>query len=160
MSSNIRCSIQSALLLTTLLFSIPPAYAQSKDLFIGTWVLDADHSQFTPGPGPTDRKMIFEMKPNGLHHLTDTTGNNGGVSTIDYTAKFDGADYPIDGTAIDTVALKRTDANTIERSGKVRGMPAETCSMKVSSDGKTLTMTTKGSYRGTNYSSTQVYKRQ
>ena len=160
MCSNFGRPMQAALSLTALLFLIRPAHAQSKDLFIGTWVLDADHSQFTPGPGPTDRKMIFEMKPNGLHHLTDTTGNNGGVSTIDYTAKFDGADYPIDGTAIDTVSLKRADANTIERTGKVRGMPAETCTMKVSSDGKTLTMSTKGSYHGTNYSSTQVYKRQ
>ncbi len=137
-----------------------PALGQSNDPFLGKWVLDPDASQFTPAPGPTNRTMSFEMKSGSLHHVTDTFNANGGLAAIDYSAKFDGADYPIDGTAIDTVSLKRTDPHTIERTGKVRGMPAETCIMKVSPDGKVLTMTVKGSYRGTNYASTQVYKRQ
>jgi len=160
MRSNIRHLSLAALILTLSLFEIRTVYGQSKDPFIGKWALDPDHSQFTPGPGPTNRTMIFEMKPKGLHNLTDTTNANGGVSTIDYTAKFDGADYPVEGTAIDTVSLKRVDANTIERTGKVRGMPSESCTMKVSPNGKTLTETIKGSYHGTNYSSTQVYNRQ
>jgi hypothetical protein len=107
-----------------------------------------------------DRTMTIDMKNGGLHSLTDTVGNNGGVSTIEFTAKFDGADYPIDGTDLDTVALKRDGPNEIERTGKVRGMPSETCTMKVSPDDKTLTMTVNGSYHGVHYTSTQIYKRQ
>ena len=134
--------------------------AQSKDAFLGKWVLDADHSQFTPGPGPFDRSMIFEVKSGGLHNLTSTRTANGGIMTIEYTAKFDGHDYAIDGTGLDTVSIKRDDPNTIERTGKVRGMPSETCTMKIAPDGKTLTMTVKGMYNGANYASTQIYRRQ
>ncbi len=136
------------------------SYAQSKDAFLGKWVMDPDHSQFTPGPGPFDRSMIFDMKNGSLHNLTSTRTANGGITTIEYTAKFDGHDYPIDGTGLDTVSIKRDDPNTIERTGKVRGMPSETCTMKIAPDGKTLTMTVKGAYNGANYASTQIYRRQ
>lgn len=161
MRSNFRHLILAApVFAASLLLQTQPASAQSKDLFAGKWTLDLSKSQFTPGPGPSERTMTLEMKNDSLHHLTDTYGGNGGLSTIEYTAKFDGADYPIEGTAIDTVSLKHLDANTIERIGKVRGKPAETCTMKVSSDGKTLTMIVKGSYYGTSYGSTQVYNRE
>lgn len=157
-----RSVIPASCLFASALLLVGPAMAASKDAFVGTWVLDPDHSQFTPGPGPTNRTMTFEMKANGLHHLTKTINNNGGLSTIDYTAEFDNHDYPVEGAAIDTVSLKRDSPMEIERTGKVHGVatPAESCMMKVSPDGKTLTMTIKGDYRGTKYASTQLYKRQ
>jgi hypothetical protein len=133
----------------------------SKDPFLGTWLLDADHSKFVPGPVPEDRTMIFEEKDGGLRHLTKTPNLFlSSTDDIDYTAKFDGKDYPITGTGLDTVALKRIDAHTIERTGKVHGKVSEMCTMTVSPDGKTLTMEVKGNYNGTNYSSDQVYHRQ
>jgi len=67
---------------------------------------------------------------------------------------------PIEGSQLDTVALKRVDANTVERTGKVKGQVAETVTMKISGAGKILTMTTKGSIDGVDYSSTQVYAKQ
>jgi len=159
MHLNVRHFSRTVLVVGLSLFA-QSLFAQSKDAFLGKWVMDPDQSQFTPGPGPFDRSMIFEMKNGGLHNLTSTKNANGGTTIIEYTAKFDGADYPIDGTGLDTVSIKRDDPNTIERTGKVRHMPSETCMMKVSPDGKTLTMTVKGSYNGANYSSTQIYKRQ
>jgi len=160
MHFSIRHFACTAAILGVSVFLQSSLFAQSKDAFVGKWTLDPDKSQFTPGPGPFDRTMMFEIKNGSLHHLTDTKNANGGIATIDYTAKFDGGDYPIDGTGLDTVSLKRDDANTIERVGKVRQMPSETCMMKISPDGKTLTMTVKGSYNGATYSSMQVYKRQ
>jgi hypothetical protein len=138
-----------------------PAIGQTKDPFVSSWILDADKSQFVPGPGPEDRKMIFEAKENGIRHTTKTL--NAFLSTtddIDYTAKFDGKDYPITGTGLDTVSLKRIDANTIERTGKVRGKVTETGAMKVSADGKVLTVSLKGSYNGQDYSSVQILTRE
>lgn len=137
------------------------AIAQTKDPFLGSWILDADKSQFVPGPGPEDRKMIFEAKENGIRHTTKTL--NAFLSTtddIDYTARFDGKDYPITGTGLDTVSLKRIDANTIERTGKVRSKVTESGTMKVSPDGKVLTVSLKGSYNGTDYSSIQILTRE
>jgi len=136
------------------------ATAQTPDPFVGTWQLDADNSTFDPGPGPTDRTMKFEMTPNGLHHQTLTPTLFAGTNIIEYTAKFDGKDYEILGSGLDTVSLKRVDAKTIERTGKESGKVSETCEMKISPDGKTLTVTTKGAFRGTPYSSVQILKRQ
>jgi hypothetical protein len=134
--------------------------APKADPFLGKWELDTDNSTFTPGQPPLSRTMTFEMKDGGLHHQTLTPNLFGGSNIIDYTAKFDGKDYEIIGTGLDTVSLKRVDADTIERTGKESGKPSETCTMKVSADGKTLTVTTKGSFRGTSYSSVQILKRQ
>jgi len=139
------------------------SFGQSKkpDPFIGNWEVDVDHSTFTPGPSPMSRTMKFEMKDDGaLRHQTLTPNLFGGANIIDYTAKFDGKDYDIIGTGLDTVSLKRVDANTIERTGKESGKVAESCTMKVSPDGKTMTITTKGAFRGTEYSSVQILKRQ
>jgi hypothetical protein len=138
-----------------------PILAQTKDPFAGTWQLDVDKSKFVPPPGPASRMMTIEVKPDGsFRHVMTTPGQFGGQTEIEYTAKFDGKDYMILGTGLDTVALKRVDQNTIERTGKERGKEAETCMMKLSPDHNTLTMTIKGTYNGVNYSSTQVYHRQ
>jgi len=111
--------------------------AQSKDPLIGTWTLDGTKSTFDPGPPPPGtRTMIFAAADNGIKHKMDPE------------------------SPLDTVSLKRIDANTIERSGKIRGKVVETCTMKVSPDGKTLTVTTMGSIQGNDYSSVQVYFRQ
>lgn len=156
-----RCNIAVLFLGASLLLPAHSATAQKKDPFVGTWLLDSDKSQFVPGPTPQDRTMIFEFKNGGLRHLTKTL--NAFLSTsddIDYTAKFDGKDYPITGTGLDTVSLKRVDANTIERVGKEGGKVTETCTMKVSPDGKLLTVSIKGTFNGTNYSSQQILTRE
>ena len=70
------------------------------------------------------------------------------------------ADAQAASQALDTVAVKRINANTVERSGKVAGKIVETATRTVSADGKTLTIVTKGNLDGTEYSSTQVYEKQ
>lgn len=138
--------------------------AQTKDPLIGTWLLDQTKSSFDPGPPPDGaRTMTFVATDNGFTHTTRTkTQNNGAFDiVIEYTAKYDGKDYKMDPESpLDTVSLKRIDANTVERTGKVRGMAAETMTLKVSPDGKTLTVTTQGSVRGNDYYSVQVFDRQ
>jgi hypothetical protein len=162
MTSHARCAILLALISAALLCGNAVAAGnQAKDPFLGTWMMDSDKSTFVPGPVPEDRTMTFELKDGALHHITRTRNLFlGGTDDIDYTAKFDGKDYPITGTGLDTISLKRIDPNTIERTGKVRGNVTETGTMKVSPDGKVLTITIKGSYNGTNYSSVQGLTRQ
>jgi len=95
---------------------------------VSSWILlDADKSQFVPGPGPEDRKMIFEPKrmafatpPKDAQRLSEHHRRHR------LHGQIDGKDYPITGTGLDTVSLKRIDANTIERTGKVRGKVTET----------------------------------
>lgn len=140
-------------------------HAQGKtDPFVGTWRLDVDNSVFEPGPPPISRTMTIVPVDNGITHRIDSMVPLSGMTktavNLSYTAKFDGTDAPVMGSSnLDTVSIKRVDARTIERTGKARGMLIETCSMKVSPDGKRLTMVIKGSGEFP-YSSTQVFDRQ
>ena len=47
----------------------------------------------------------------------------------------------------------------IERVGKIKGAVVETSTWKLSPDGKTLTITTKGKIEGQDYSNTQLFER-
>ncbi len=62
-----------------------------------------------------------------------------------YTASYDGKDYPLNGSAVaDTVSLKRINERTSERMDKKAGKPVLTYTRVVSQDGKTMTVTIKG----------------
>ena len=147
-----------------LILALGPLSAQSKDPLIGTWTLDLGKSSFVPDNPPLKRTIIFTEKEGGIRCVVRTTARggleNGMVSESEYTAKYDGKDYEISESVLDTISLKKVDANTIERTGKVRGVVAETATMKVSQDGKMLTITTKGSVGPLDYSSVQVYQKQ
>jgi hypothetical protein len=128
---------------------------KTADPFIGTWALDPTQSSFVPGPVPAGRTMVFEAVDNGFRNMIMTEGIGANNS---YTVKFDGKDYAGDGASnIDTYSVKRVDANTIERRGKQGGKVVEIATFRISPDGKILNLTVKGSFQGTDYSSTQVY---
>jgi hypothetical protein len=136
------------------------ALAQTKDdPFIGRWVLDRARSEFSGAP-PEKRVTIFELTPAGIRHVTDTVIANGSTDRVEYTARYDGKDVQIQNSFLWTVSLKRVDARTIERTGKVMGMVAETSTRTVSPDGQTLTIKTNGTNGGNEYSSVQVFTRE
>ena len=140
------------------------AFAQAKDPLLGSWKLNRSKSTYNPGPAPVSRTMKFEVAGDGIRHVVETFVNNGsgtdeGVHIADYTAHFDGKDNVIRGSALDTVSLKRINARTVERTGKVRNAAVETQTWSVSADGKTLTVTTKGSNDGDDYSRVEVFDR-
>jgi len=63
----------------------------------------------------------------------------------DYTAAYDGNDYPIKGSPVaNTVTLKRIDARTTERFDKKDGHVMLVYRRVVSPDGKTMTVTIEG----------------
>jgi hypothetical protein len=136
------------------------ALAQATDPTLGTWVLNYGKSVFDPENTLQRRTATFEAVPDGFKHIQITLLANGSTSRVEYTVTFDGKDHPIVGSALDTVAVKRIDANTIERVGKIGGKIVETATRTISADGKTLTITTKGNLDGTEYGSTQVYERE
>jgi len=69
----------------------------------------------------------------------------GGRTATQYTANFDGKDYPLTGSPnADTVSLKRIDARTTERTDKKGGKVTVTLTRVVAQDGKTMTVTVRG----------------
>lgn len=136
------------------------ALGQGKDSLLGAWVLDRGNSVFDPDTTLESRSVAFEAKNGAVGFVQKTVTDRGNTVQINFEARYDGKDVPITGSQMDTVSLQRIDANTVERTGKIGGKVVETATMKVSSGGKTLTIVTKGSIDGVDYSSTQVYQKQ
>ena len=137
-----------------------PVLAQSKDPFAGTWLLARGKSDFEPPSNFFKRTMIIESVDNGHKCIVRTITDRQQTVEYVYQAQFDGKDTPTENSPFETISLKRIDANTIERAGKIKGQVVETSTMKLSEDGKILMLTTKGSFEGQVYSSTQVFNRQ
>jgi hypothetical protein len=137
------------------------ALAQTKDdPLIGRWTMDRAKSEFSGAP-PERRIAIFELTSDGrIRHITETLIANGSTDRVEYTAKYDSQDNPISNSFLWTVSVKRIDARTSERSGKVNGEVVETSTRAVSTDGQVLTITTKGTNNGNEYSSVQVFTRE
>jgi hypothetical protein len=119
--------------------------AQASDPRIGTWKLNSAKSKFNPGPPPQSLTVIVEPSGKG-EKVTAEIGNADGTRTTTvYTANFDGKNYPLTGSpAADTVSLKRIDSYTTERTDKKGDKVITTLRRVVSRDGKTMTVTTKG----------------
>lgn len=83
----------------------------------------------------SENGLLTTYKTNGDElTMTMKTGMN-------YTAKFDGKDYPLKGSyRFDTVSLKRIGERTFEETDKMKGQVVEFDTWTVSPDDKTLTL--------------------
>jgi hypothetical protein len=160
-----RVGVASVVAVTFIGLAAGSAFAQARDPLIGTWKLNRAKSSFNPGPAPVSRTMKFEPAGDGVKHHIETYVNNGsgtdeGVHITQYTAAFDGKDNAIQGSALDTVSLKRLNPRSVERTGRLAGAAIETQTWNVSADGKVLTVTTRGSNDNGDYSRVEVFEKQ
>ena len=134
--------LEIVMLLTALTLFVATAGA---DQLSGTWSMNAEKSMYSPGPPPKSLTVVIESDEN--NYKVDATGTDGDGKPIhvQYSAKFDGKDYPATGIAnADTVSVKRIDANTVETLQKKDGKVVMTVTTKVSADGKSRTSTWRG----------------
>lgn len=130
------------MLLTTVTLFVATAGADQSS---GTWTMNAEKSKFSPGPATKSLTVVVESDENNYKIEATGTDGDGKPIHVQYSAKFDGKDYPATGMVnADTVSVKRIDANTIETTQKKDGKVMMTVTTKVSSDGKTRTSTWHG----------------
>ena len=144
MPSFIRAShaVTCFLVLGTVLLTLS---AQGRDPRTGVWKLNLAKSTYKPGPPPTSQTVRIEPSGQGEHVRSEALNPNGTRVVMEYTAAFDGTDYPLKGSPVaDTVTLKRIDANTTERFDKKGGHVMLVYRRVVSPDGKTMTVTVNG----------------
>jgi hypothetical protein len=119
--------------------------AQSDNPRIGTWHLNVSKSTYSPGPAPKSQVLTIEAAGAGEKVTSESVSATGAKTVTVYTANYDGKPYPITGSeTADTVTLKRVDANTSERTDSKGGKAVQTLVRVVSKDGKTMTVTIKG----------------
>ena len=136
--------------------------AQAADPRVGTWKLNVAKSTYSPGPAPKSLTTKVEAAGDGEKITSEGVRGDDTPIRVEYTAQYDGKDHPITGSPMaDTVSLKRLDANTTERTDKKGGKVTQTLTRKVSSDGKTLTVTYKGTdAKGQPFNNVGVFEKQ
>src|SRR5262245_61826519 len=60
----------------------------------GTWKWNVAKSKYSPGPAPQSNTIKFEAIDGGIKLLADGADAQGKKTHNEYTAKFDGKDYP------------------------------------------------------------------
>jgi hypothetical protein len=134
-----------ALLVTGLVVTRPQVALAQGDPHVGTWVLNVAKSKYTPGPPPKEQTSVYSASGQGIKVTTKGTSADGKPTATDYTANFDGKDYPVTGNPDwDALSVKRVDSHTIEFTRKKAGKTVQTATSVVSKDGKTRTVTTAG----------------
>lgn len=154
----VACGVGAAVVIA----AMGTASAQT-DPFVGTWKLNVAKSSYNPGPAPKSATVTITAVGSGVKVVVDGAGPTGDKVHWEYTAaSHDGKDYPIVGNNADadTVALKRLKPGSVETSNKKGGKATTTNVRTVSTDGKTMTVTTKGlNGAGQTVSNVQIFEK-
>lgn len=104
------------------------AQAQN-DAVIGTWKLNVAKSKYDPGPAPKGSTLTLEVAGDGIKVAAKGQDAEGKPTGTQYTAKYDGKDYPVALTGsqdYDSLVLKRIDAFKAEGTRKKGGKVVQT----------------------------------
>ena len=136
--------------------------AGAADQHSGTWKMNPAKSTYSPGPAPKSTTVKIDSDADKVKLSADGIDAAGNPTHVEYTAKYDGKDYPITGVPnADTVALERPDASTIRSTMKKGDQVVMTVTSVISKDGKTRTSTFKGkNAEGQDVNNVVVYDKQ
>jgi hypothetical protein len=127
--------------------------------WLGTWKLNSAKS--TANRDTRYKRVISKIEPwqDGIRVTYEMVGTRGGVTHMEWTGKFDGKDYPVEGVDyVLTNSYKLLDDHSYEIVIKVEGGVAATARVDVSPDGKTLTtLTNQRNAQGQDVMTTTVY---
>ena len=137
--------------------------AAQADPQVGVWKLNVAKSKYSPGPVPTSATTTIEAAGAGTKVSVDQVLPDGSKRQYSFTASYDGKDTPLVGNNpdADTVARTRINASTVQTVSKKAGKVTTTQTSEVSADGKTRTVTTKGTNaKGQAVNNVAIYERQ
>jgi hypothetical protein len=138
--------------------------ALGADNTIGTWKLNVEQSKFNPGALPIKSLTVLREASDGGVKVTVTgEAPDGTAINASYTAKYDGHEVQVTGNGpYDTIAIKQVNASTLTDQRKKVGTPYRATGVTVvSSDGKMMTLTTKGiGADGKPFTGTLVFEKQ
>jgi hypothetical protein len=131
---------------------LPRAALAASDPFVGTWVLDPQHSRYETAEMPRHMEIVMSPAGEGIHYRSQAALGNGRLVSSEYTADYAGGLAMVVGTTGIMVPLsqRRVDDRTVDCS-YVKGMHIVATSRRViSADGSTMTITTVDGTTGTN----------
>jgi hypothetical protein len=149
-----------ALVITT--FAGVVALAQAPDPMLGNWKLNVAKSKTAYKSGTT----LLEKAGDAVKATVDLVGADGTAYHWTWTTKYDGKDSPVTGNTpygkgAMTASATKADSHTVTVVGKMDGKVVVTQTLKVSADGKTRTVTTKGTdAKGQPVDTVSIYDKQ
>ena len=135
------------------------------DNSLGTWKRNIEKSKSSTQTASPYKSATMVREASGDSVKVTNTGvrEDGTAVNWSYTAKYDGKEYPVTGNApFDTISMKQIDANTYTSVVSKKGGKYHTTGRTIiSKDGKTSTLTTKGTNAdGKPLTQTIVYDKQ
>ena len=142
MRINKFAAFATTLLLVALAVSV---FAAAADQQSGTWKMNSAKSNYNPGPAPKSNTVKIASDADNIKLSSDGIDAAGNPTHVEYTAKYDGQDYPITRAPnADTVTIERIDPDTLQATVKKAGQVVMTIRTVLSDNGKTRTSTFKG----------------
>jgi len=134
-----------ALLLLACGAALARTQTSPKPVFVGTWKLNVAKSTYSPGPTPKSQTAILASVDGGMKVVSDRVEADGQKVHFEWTAKFDGKDYPVTGDpSRDFVSVKKIDDYNLEITNKKSGKITTTIKAVYAKDGKTRVETVTG----------------
>ena len=124
--------------------------AYAADVQTGVWKLNIAKSRYKTATSPQSQTVtIAPAGKDGVKLTVNAVNAKGETSTIEYAAQYDGKQYPRTESGANAVpgqmvALKRIDAQTVQRDVFLKGKNVGTERWVISADGKTRTVTQSG----------------
>lgn len=139
-----------------------PAQTQGPSPWLGEWRLNLARSTYDPGPPPYVRAS-YRIEPwqEGLKVVNDMVRVRGGVVHMEWTGRFDGRDYPVQGVEdYVTYAYRQLSERAYDIVIKLDGRLTAVSHAVLSPDGTFITTTTTGrDARGAPVTTVTVYEK-
>ena len=128
---------------------------------MGTWKLNEAKSKISPG-SPKNNKVVYSGSGDVVKITVDGTDGSGKATHNEWRGRFDGRFYPVTGDPLsDGRAYKKVNDRTLDFRAKKGKKIIVTGQVVVAADGKSRTVTTKGTNaKGKKFKNTAVYDKQ
>src|SRR5262249_42325750 len=139
-----------------------------NDHLTGMWILNPAQSKYSsPDMADKSDRVRINVTQAGVKLQSDGKNAKGETTHTEFTAKFDGKDYPVTATVAgkpdpgqDAVSWKQIDEWNYEITNKLKNKVTTVMKCAISKDGKSATLTITGSPQGQPVNATVVYNKQ
>jgi hypothetical protein len=133
----------------------------ATDTNVGTWKLNEAKSKIPAGMAK-NTSVVYTAAGDSYKCVVDGVDGAGKPAHNEWTGKFDGKDYAVNGDAAsDMRAIQKIDAHHYKITSKKDGKTTLTGTIDFSADGKTRTLTTHGTdASGKKITAVSVYDKQ
>ena len=119
--------------------------AQSTDPLVGTWELNVGKSKYGTGRAPKSETRTYVVAGQDIRATVKSVGIDGKPTSMEFMMNDDGKDRPMTGHPdADALSIRRVTASDVEFTLKKTGKVVITGTRTISKDGKTMTITSKG----------------